>query len=118
MPLVVVRVGGKQATALVDSGCSTTVVTNRLVSGLELLDADEKVKMMDGSIVKVQQKSQVKIQCGEESAEVRALVVPQLVGFDIDVLLDMDVIKQLGGAWVPGGVGRPIPWQNCSFPTD
>lgn len=76
---------------------STTVVAHRLVSDVELYEADEQVKRMGVSIVKVHLKGWMKIDCGKKSAEVQAIVVPKLIGFVIDVLIGMDMITHVGG---------------------
>ena len=51
--IIPVTMGGREVRAIIDTGCSTTIVAETLVPKSELIQVKETVQMMDGSLVSV-----------------------------------------------------------------
>jgi transposase InsO family protein/ribonuclease HI len=97
-PTIKVRVNGRTATALVDSGCSRSIVSPWLVRSQELLRTSEQIIMMNGE--QIQCNASCVALVGTEEREVRlgCLVVSILPG--VDMLLGMDGIVAFGGVTI------------------
>ena len=64
--VVSLEVGGKKARALIDSGCTDTVVAPWLVEGGYSLSACGPVRIMDGSLARVQGRGKIKVNVESE----------------------------------------------------
>ena len=105
LPVIEVDMGGVAVNALVDTGCTTTMVRAHLVRECE---ADEKETYMvafDGRQVKCSGTCLVKLVVAERQVEVCAIVVDEVVE-GIDVVMGIDIIDQLGGVAVCKGTVR------------
>ena len=105
LPVIEVDMGGVAVNALVDTGCTTTMVRAHLVRECE---ADEKEMYMvafDGRQVKCSGTCLVKLVVAERQIEVCAVVVDEVVE-GIDVVMGIDIIDQLGGVAVCKGTVR------------
>ena len=100
-------VGGRTVRAIIDTGCSTTVVSKAVVEPSKLDHVSESVQMMDGSEAKVRFRATVPIECSGKRIVCQVLVVPEVIGSRADMLLGMDAISQLGGVGVPSRGGTP-----------
>ena len=94
LPSMKVRVDGLECTALIDSGCSQTLVSKtvcrfRKQKSAGVLTADKNIELPGYS--------KIKVEVGQVPAvDIEALVLDkQLLGFDL--LLGIDAIKELGG---------------------
>ena len=100
LPIIEVLVGGGRAVrALVDTGCTTTMVRFSLVAerlGESWMSAFDERKVRCGG------ERPVNLEVGGTPVEVSAVAIEHLVG-DLDVVLGMDVIEQLGGVMVRNG---------------
>jgi hypothetical protein len=104
LPSVWVTVDGSRAHALVDTGCSRTIVGRRLVRGsARIKRIREAVVMMDGSSVQCTRGAIVRVVVDGEVVEIDCLVVDTVPGYD--VLLGMDTIRQLGGVQISADGG-------------
>ena len=96
VPVISVVVGGRQARALVDTGCTTTMVREGLVADVK---GEAVVSAFDGREVKCKGTARVKVQVAEKQMERDVTVVSQMVN-GVDIVLGMDVIEALGGVRV------------------
>ena len=102
LPLINVEVNGHTATALVDTGCMTTLVDASIVkecNGVSYVTAFNNVS------VKCRGWCKVKLLVRGTEVVVEAIVTEHLVA-GIQVVLGMDIINQLGGVSIMGGVVR------------
>ena len=99
VPVVQVSVNGRLVNALVDTGCTTTMVHDRLVDG-----AKGKAVMVafDGREVACRGMTQIDLGIGERLVSHEVTVVENMVK-GVDVVLGMDVIGKLGGIKVKKG---------------
>ena len=99
LPTLRVVVNGKVATALVDSGCSRSIVSDRFVqsTGICTSPTKESIMMMSGATSDC--KATAVIGLGMTNCQspcvVDCLVLPIVPG--IDLLLGMDCVRALGG---------------------
>ena len=106
LPVVDVWVGGRAVRALVDTGCSTTVVTPDLVNGCS---GSSSMVAFDGREVPCRGMSLAQFVVRGVPISVRAIVADQILD-GVDFVMGMDAIEQLGGVTVAGGevtFGRP-----------
>ena len=96
LPVIEVLVGGRAVRALVDTGCTTTLVRSSLVGDRV---GESWMSAFDGRKVRCGGERPVNLEVGGTPVEVSAVAIEHLVG-DLDVLLGMDVIEQLGGVTV------------------
>ena len=89
--------GGRAVRALVDTGCTTTMVRSSLVGDRV---GESWMSAFDGRKVRCGGERPVNLEVvGTPVVEVSAVAIEHLVG-DLDVVLGMDVIEQLGGVTV------------------
>ena len=102
--------------ALVDMGCTTTMVRSSLVGervGESWMSAFDRRKVRCGG------ERPVNLKVGGTLMEVSTVAIEHLVA-DLDVVLGMDVIEQLGGVMVKNdgvdfGVGRSLMARNEGY---
>ena len=94
--MVTVKVGGKGVQALVDTGCSATIVASHLVSGSS---GTSVIVAFDGRKVDCKGTSDVELWVCGRPVGVRAVVADRIID-GIGVVMGMDVIGQLGGVTV------------------
>ena len=107
LPTLWMEVEGQHARALIDSGCSKTIVTNRLVRHRRREGNIDSVVMMNGGMVTCERVSSVQMEFNGMNLRTVCLVTTVVPGFDL--LLGMDVIDQLvgGGVRISNG-GRSV----------
>lgn len=88
--------------ALVDTGCSTTVVKSQLV---DCHIRECRMFAFDGREVKCKGKCWTELVVGEKHLEVEVVVIDEIVN-GVDMVLGMDVIELLGGVTVSKGTVR------------
>lgn len=96
VPVISVTVNGRICRALVDTGCSNTMVRAGLVSAWW---GEVCTKAFDGRLVKGKGTTNVELVVDGEKVATKATVVDHLVG-SVDVVIGMDVIRKLGGVTV------------------
>ena len=84
--------GGRAVRALVDIGCTTTMVRSSFVGDRV---GESWMSVFDGRKVRCCGERPVNLEVGGTPVEVSAVAIEHLVG-DLDVVLGMDVIEQLG----------------------
>ena len=95
LPSMKVRVDGQECTALIDSGCSQTLVSKAVCRFWKRKSAG--VLTADGRKLNCRGYGKIKVEVGRVPAvDIEALV--QLLGFDL--LLGIDAIKLLGGVYL------------------
>lgn len=105
--MVEVILGGEAVRALVDTGCSTALVNARLVDHCE---GEGFMTAFDGRNVKCRGVSWVQLEVAGKPLKVCAVVLDNIVN-NLDLVIGMEVIDQLGGVLVDGnkiqfGVGQ------------
>ena len=98
LPSMKVRVDGQECTALIDSGCSQTLVSKAMCRFWKQKSAG--VLTADGRTLNCRGYGKIKVEVSQVPAvDIEALVVDkQLLGFDL--LLGIDAIKELGGVYL------------------
>ena len=95
-PRISVRVGERRVMALVDTGCTTTMVKTHLVTGW---NGSGRVVGFDGRNVKCCGTSNIELELEGRQLSVEAIVNDRLVP-GVEAIIGMDVICQLGGVTV------------------
>ena len=98
VPVIEVHVNGQSARGLVDTGCTTTMIRERLAGegkGRSIVAA------FDGREVKCRGMKKVRLEIGEEKMDREVTVVETMVD-GLDVVIGMDVIQLLGGLKISG----------------
>ena len=103
LPTVDVRVGNQIIRALVDTGCSRTIVARKLVN--EVRPSRDIVLSVDGSILRCGT-GYLELAVQDRSIRTRVLVLDSLLS-QFDLVLGMDVIQEMGGQRWFGHLGRP-----------
>ena len=93
LPIIEVRVEGREVRALVDTGCTTTMVRSSLVGERV---GENWMSAFDGRKVRCGGERPMNLEVRGTPVEVSAVAIEHLVG-DLDVVLGMDAIEQLGG---------------------
>jgi hypothetical protein len=99
-----VTVSGKKVKALVDTGCSRTIVADRLLA--HVAGGEGRITAVDGSGVKCKYANAVSLGVGERVIQADCLVLEKILP-GVDVILGMDVIGRLGGVTVSVEGGTP-----------
>ena len=98
IPIIMVKVGGRSFRALVDTGC-----TNSMIRGShgEVVSGCTSVSAFDGS--QVQCRGTVRVTCDVRGRElVIDMIVVETLIKGIDIVLGLDVINELGGVHIHG----------------
>jgi len=96
LPFVKVEVRGKLYTALIDSGCSKSVINANIISdGFSCSQVDEEVVMMNGEACSVEGLCRAMVKYDEKYVFLEFLVARVFDGCDF--LLGIDFIKNIGG---------------------
>lgn len=101
LPVIEVGLGDKCLRALVDTGCTTTIVHSKYVTDIY---GDACIKTFDDSMVKCKSVENLEVVVGGTCINVeRALVVDKLVR-GVDFVIGVDIINKLGGVNFSDGV--------------
>ena len=102
LPSMKVCVDGQECTMLIDSGCSQTLVSKAVCRFWKRKSAG--VLIADGRTLNCRGYGKIKVEAGQVlTVNIVALIVDkQLLGFDL--LLGIDVIKDLGGVYLTESV--------------
>ncbi len=113
MPEVIVNVSNMSVRALMDSGCSRSIISLKLARSLncKLLSCNEPVTLMNGSVSVSSFKCRIDINVSGRCITLCCLV-SDLV-FDYKFLLGMDAIFELGGVFIDKS-GNVIFEQCCT----
>lgn len=96
LPIIEVEVNDSVMTALVDTGCTTTLINSKL---LKRYGRSGTVKAVDGRNIECKGARQVEIKVCGMHVKVRAILMNHIVD-GIDVIIGMDVINELGGVTI------------------
>ena len=96
LPVVKAWIAGKVVRALVDTGCSVTLVKS--CHGLVCSGVPE-VAAFDGRLVSCKGRVDVEMRVGDRDIKLQAIVVEKMID-GIEVVLGMDAITKLGGVMV------------------
>ena len=95
LPVISVFINGKRVKALVDTGCSKSVISRRLINSDQIEWKNEKTILADGSSVEV---GSIFIQMQVRGVTLDVSVnIMNTFSCYFDVLLGVDVIYKLGG---------------------
>ena len=100
VPVVDILVGTKGARALVDTGCTNSLMTAKMAESWT--ETSTSMIAFDGRSVSCRGNSNVDLTIGGEKITTTMTVVDKIVG-NVDVVLGMDIIKRLGGVTVSDG---------------
>ena len=95
LPIIVV-VNNTVMTALVDTGCTTTLINSRLMSGCSRCGTE---KAVDGRDIKCKGARQVEIKVRGVRVKVEVILMNRIID-RIDVMIGMDVINEMGGVTI------------------
>lgn len=118
LPIIQVKVNGQCATALVDSGCSQSIVSRKFLPGkLDRGRQARKIVMMNGESVDSDGEMSCEMTVDSAVFRLNCLVTGVMPGFD--VLLGMDAVQALGGMSVSAD-GKRVKFSNslCAVAVD
>lgn len=98
LPMIKVKIQDKELRALVDSGCSKSVISEKLDFLHRRVNSDDKIVMMNGDVVNCFGSQLVTMSV--EGTEIMLDCLVSKVLPDCDMLLGMDGISMLGGAFI------------------
>ena len=98
LPTVWVVVAGLKLKALLDSGCSKTIVSQKVLGKVNTRPVSERVVTMSGAVVKCTRAASIEMLVGENTVCLECLIANIMPGFD--VLMGMDAVQQLGGVQI------------------
>ena len=96
VPVIDIRINGKSAKALVDTGCTRTMVCEGLTGRAT---GETVLAAFDGREVKCKGSAHAEMSVGEETVSQEVMVMDWIVG-GIDAVIGMDTISRLGGVKV------------------
>ena len=96
VPVIDIRINGKSAKALVDTGCTRTMVREGLTGRAT---GETVLAAFDGREVKCKGSAHAEMSVGEETVSQEVMVMDWIVG-GIDAVIGMDTISRLGGVKV------------------
>ena len=99
VPVINVQLNGQSIQALVDTGCTKSMVRAGLCDKVERKTV---LVAFDGSEVKCEGAGRVRVSIGRETIEHDVLVMSQMVG-GIDMVIGMDLMGRLGGVKISEG---------------
>lgn len=100
LPTLQAVVNGKQARALLDSGCSTSIISKRIVQNCDLRHSKRQITMMNGKTTDACWEYDCCIQVLGRVVTLSCFVCDILPGYDL--LLGMDAVSALGGVSISG----------------
>lgn len=103
-------VGGEEVIALVDSGCTETIVARRLVHNV-VSGGEGVVVTVDGAKLKCE-KSRVTLLVDGRKLEVSCIVLNNMLS-EFELILGMDVVKRLGGVTIGSTVTFGMAAVTC-----
>ena len=98
LPSIKVTINGRTANALLDTGCSKSIVAERFAPKDQRRPLHQGITMMNGEKVSVRFSWDCEVGLGGFSIDLNCLVSCLLPGFDL--LLGMDAIEKMGGVTV------------------
>ena len=101
LPTTNIAVKGKIVTALVDTGCTRSIISSELVRADNLRRGSERIVTMNGSIVVCESFADVRMQLNDVFWQQSCLTYSTLPGFEM--LLGMDVVNRMGGVKIANG---------------
>ena len=101
LPIIDIRVDGEEVRALVDTGCSTTMIEQRLINSVNVSIISEKIQTVGGPR-EIRKGAWANIEVRGQQIQCWTLLTTDLSGIGVGVLLGMDVIAMLGGVTVNG----------------
>jgi hypothetical protein len=113
LPVLSVKVNGRQVSALLDTGCSCSILDPSVLGTTQLGGPSHLVSMMNGKTVLCKKIHKVSVEVSGLKIMVDCLVTTLLSGYSM--LLGMDAIKLLGGVRV--GSDGSIEIQTASVAT-
>jgi hypothetical protein len=105
LPVIDVLLDGKSVSALVDSGCSRTIVLKRLVKNM-VDGSNGTIMAVDGKFVKCGLGC-VNLMVNGIKLDLQCLVMDSIL-FEVEVILGMDVIRRLGGVTFGDATGGVV----------
>ena len=100
VPVVEVTIAGNKTLALIDTGCSQSMVVRRFT---DKVSGETSVLAFDGREVRCLGYSRLSVEVGGETVVQDVRVVESLVG-GVGYVLGMDIITKLGGVTVDGNI--------------
>ena len=88
---------GIKAAALIDSGCTTTLLSSKLACGYGR--SRTAIKAVDETGVKCRGTRQLEIELGGKRLTTKGIIIECIIN-DIDIIIGMDVICELRGLMV------------------
>jgi len=113
LPTILVSVNGHPVRALIDTGCSKSVIDHSCVSKTDYNWKSVSIVLADGS-ERTFVGAEVKMRIESVVINVSCVVVPRLAG-SFKVLLGMDVISKLGGVTIADGNAKFGKGTACSI---
>jgi len=102
LPSCFVRLNGKNVHALIDTGCSRSIVSCKHVNNkFNISRTPERITMMNGEAAVCSGAWSVMVMVGKKEFPLNCLVSDVVPGYGM--LLGMDAITILGGVHVAGG---------------
>ena len=96
LPIIEVVVNNMVMTTLVDTGCTTTLINSRLMSGCSRCST---LKAVDGRDIKCKGARQVEIKVSGVHVQVGAILNNCIID-GINVIIGMDIINEMGGVTI------------------
>ena len=113
LPSLRLTVNGRPSTGLLDTGCSRSIISSKLIAGTgELAPCKQRIVMMNGEMVETEFSYSCMLVVGGHVVEVDCLVSDIVRGFGI--LVGMDAVAKLDGVSVSGD-GRRVVFGKCGL---
>ena len=97
LPMISLIVNGNKVKALVDTGCSITMIEEKAIGKYDV--CSDRITAFDGNSVICRGRSVKQLTVGHQTISVEVIVVDKLLD-GVDVVLGMDSIELLGGVCV------------------
>ena len=99
LPVIVVSVAGEAVSALIDTGCSKSIVREKYAP--QNVKRKSQMVAFDGRLVDCKGNAMVQVELGSSEVAVEMVVTDQLLE-GIDLIIGMDVISRVGGVRIQG----------------
>ena len=115
LPFITVKIQNRKVKTLVDTGCQQSVLISKLCDELHLVSTGPQrvVKMLNGESTRCCGEAVVDVTVHDQSIRTRCLVAPQLV-CDAQMIIGMDIIRNIGGVYVGRGNQVWVGEQHCA----